>query len=151
MRRKPTKPAEPTQLTEPAAPAASGQPLSTEELDARLRAAADEMIAEVKAWQAVHPEATLSEIEMELLKVRQRVTEQMGAALVEAHPSRRPKEKPACPTCRRPMRFKDDLETGVQSQVGVIRYGRGYYYCPHCKGGLFPPGSPPTASGGELQ
>ncbi len=126
------------------------QPLSPEELDARLRAAADEMITEVKAWQAAHPEATLSEIETELLKVRQRASEQMGSALVEAQPSRRPKEKPVCPTCGRKMRFKDGMETGVQTQVGVIRYRRGYYYCPHCKSGLFPPGSPSAASGGGL-
>lgn len=155
--RRPAKPAKPAKPIEPAEPpeavesARSGQPLSAEELDARLRMAADEMITEVKAWQALHPEATLSEIEVELLKVRQRVTEQMGAALIEAQPSRRPRAKPTCPSCGRRMRFKDDLETGVQSQVGVLRYRRGYYYCPHCKGGLFPPGSPPAASGGELQ
>jgi len=148
---KPTRAAKPVEPIEPVEPARSGQPLSAEELDARLRAAADEMIAEVKAWQALHPEATLSEIETELLKARQRVSEQIGAALIEAQPSRRPKEKPTCAICGRPMRFKDDLETGVQSQVGVIRYRRGYYYCPRCKGGLFPPGPPPPASGGELQ
>jgi hypothetical protein len=126
------------------------KPLSPEELDARLRAAADEMIAEVKAWQAGHPEATLSEIETELLKVRRRVSEQMGAALIETQPSRRPKEKPTCPTCGKRMRFKDGVTTEVQSQVGVIRYRRGYYYCPRCHAGLFPPGSPAATSGGGL-
>jgi hypothetical protein len=138
MRPKPSKPTEPL------------QPLSPEELDAQLRTAADEMIATVKAWHAAHPEATLSEIEAEMLKVRQQITEQMTAALIEAQPSRRPKEKPLCPTCGRRMRYKDAVETSVQSQVGVIRYSRGYYYCPHCKSGLFPPGSPTGAAGGGV-
>ncbi len=138
MRRKPAKPAEPL------------HPLSPEELKARLHAAADEMVAEVEAWHAAHPDATLSDIEDELLKVRQQASEEMGAALIEAHPSVRPSEKPVCPECGRRMRFKDGPEGSVQSQVGVIRYRRGYYYCPHCKRGLFPPGSPPAAPEGGL-
>ncbi len=161
MSRKPRQPkatATPTSEEPPTASAAPPphsskeplQPLSAEELQVRLQAAADEMVREVQAWQATHPEATLSEIETELLKARQRASEQMGSALIEAHPSRRPKEKPVCPSCGRMMRFKDGLETGVQSQVGVIRYRRGYYYCPRCRRGLFPPGSPTETPEGGL-
>jgi hypothetical protein len=138
MRPKPAKPTEPLHA------------LTSEELKARLDAAAAELVAEVEAWHQTHPDATLSDVEAELLKVRQRVSEQMGAALLEAHPSRRPQEKPACPECGRRMRFKDGQETSVQTQVGVIRYRRGYYYCPRCHSGLFPPGSPPAASAGGL-
>ncbi len=125
-------------------------PLTPEELKARLHAAADAMVAEVEAWHTAHPEATLSDIETELLKARQQASEQMGAALIEAQPSRRPQEQPTCPTCGKRMRFKDGVETDVQSQVGVIRYRRGYYYCPHCHRGLFPPGSNAPASSGGL-
>jgi hypothetical protein len=47
---------------------------------------------------------------------------------------------PVCEGCGREMRYKGDKRRYVVTRNGEQRLQRGYYYCPDCSGGLFPPG-----------
>jgi uncharacterized protein with PIN domain len=47
-----------------------------------------------------------------------------------------------CPHCGRSMHQKKKRQRRrVQGRVGGVALNRAYYYCDHCRAGLFPPGS----------
>jgi hypothetical protein len=47
---------------------------------------------------------------------------------------------PRCEGCGREMRYKGDKTRYVVTHNGEQQLRRGYYYCPDCGSGLFPPG-----------
>lgn len=47
---------------------------------------------------------------------------------------------PACAECGQEMRYKGTKQRYVVTRNGEQQLERGYYYCPDCKRGLFPPG-----------
>ena len=47
---------------------------------------------------------------------------------------------PDCPRCGEEMRYKGQKRDRVESRIGALEIERGYYYCPECRTGLFPPG-----------
>jgi len=47
---------------------------------------------------------------------------------------------PMCEKCGKEMRYKGDKTRYVVTRNGDQRLSRGYYYCPDCSRGLFPPG-----------
>jgi ribosomal protein S27AE len=101
---------------------------------------ADQVLAEVRAWRAAHPRATLREIEQavdgRLAAARARLV--AAAAAADADPAADP---PGCPACGAAM--ADDgprtrrLRTAHEQ---VIALTRSYARCPRCGTGLFPPG-----------
>jgi hypothetical protein len=110
------------------------------DLKSELMAEAEGVIDELVAWTADTPAPNLTQIEDIGLKLRQRLSERMALAVIEAQGSVRPVPGPSCPTCGREMHYKDRKANTVESRVGQLPLARGYYYCETCKGGLFPPG-----------
>ncbi len=110
------------------------------DLKADLMTEAEGLIDELVAWTADTPAPTLTQIEDIVLKLRQRLSERMAVAVIEAQATVRPVPGPRCPTCGREMHYKDRKANTVASRVGQLPLERGYYYCEPCKSGLFPPG-----------
>ena len=110
------------------------------EMKADLTKLADEVMDELLDWTAGTPRPTLTQIEDIVLKLRQRLSEQMAHAVIEAQEATRPVPGPSCPTCGREMHYKDKKANTVESRVGQLPVRRGYYYCETCCSGLFPPG-----------
>ena len=99
---------------------------------------AEGVIDELVAWAAETPAPTLTQIEDIVLKLRQRLSERMALAVIEAQETVRPVPGPSCPTCGREMLYKDMKTNTVESQVGPLPLERSYYYCVTCHSGLFP-------------
>lgn len=110
------------------------------ELKAALMSAAEARIEELLRWDEANDAPTLREIEGIVLQIRQRLSEEMASALVRKQASVRPVPGPACGECGREMRYKDSHGKQVTSWAGELTIERGYYYCDHCRSGLFPPG-----------
>ena len=112
---------------------------SREEKRARLLRKAEKVIEEYLAWEESHPQPNLTEMEDITLKLRKELGREMAQMMVEEQAERVPVPGPACEKCGKGMRYKGEKETQVESRVGALRVGRGYYYCPECQAGLFPP------------
>jgi hypothetical protein len=110
------------------------------DLKSELMSEAEGIIDEMVAWTADTPAPNLTQIEDIVLKLRQRLSERMALAVIEAQGSVRPVPGPKCRTCGREMHYKDHKANTVESRVGQLPLERGYYYCETCKSGLFPPG-----------
>jgi uncharacterized protein with PIN domain len=110
------------------------------ELKADLTQVAEEVIDELLDWNEDTAAPRLTQIEDIVLKVRQRLSERMAHAVIEAQEATRPVPGPRCPTCGHEMHYKDMKHNTVESRVGHLPLERGYYYCQTCQTGLFPPG-----------
>jgi uncharacterized protein with PIN domain len=65
--------------------------------------------------------------------------ERLTQEMVEAEA--REEESDICPECGQKMRYKGQKERQVATETGEVRLKRGYYHCPNCRKGFFPPGS----------
>ena len=124
---------------------------SKEERRKRLLAKAENLIDEYLAWEESHPQPDLTEIEAMALKLRKAFGQELAQLAVDEQDSRAPVPGPNCPTCGKEMRYKGDKAVEVESRAGGLQVERGYYYCPKCKEGLFPPGSATQAEGQALE
>jgi hypothetical protein len=113
---------------------------SKEEIRARLKAKADQIIEEYMEWEASHPRPDLMQIEEIALKLRKEFGREMAQMAVEEQSERAPAPGPNCPKCGQEMRYKGEKETHVESRAGALKIERGYYHCPECKESIFPPG-----------
>lgn len=100
---------------------------------------AAEARAAVQAWRAVHPRATLTEIEGEvgrhLAVARARLIE--AAAMAESVAA----TPPACPDCDGVMTWDGGRTRRLTTTYDeTIALTRRYARCPRCGTGLFPPG-----------
>ncbi len=109
-------------------------------LKAELMKEAEKVIDELIDWSEETAEPNLTQIEGKVLKLRQRLSEKMAQKVAEGQEAVRPVPGPKCEGCGAEMRYKGMLPKTVSSWVGEVRLERGYYYCDHCKSGLFPPG-----------
>lgn len=114
----------------------------------KMRAVAEEVIARMLKWEEENDAPNLTQIEDEVLALRQRFGEELVAVLVAGQEARQPVEVPKCEQCGREMTDKGRKARTVESRAGEVAMKRGYYYCAHCGSGLFPPG-PPTGTGRE--
>ena len=121
------------------------------DLKAKLMTQAEALIDELVAWTADTPAPTLTQIEDVVLKLRKRLSEQMALAVIGSQDTVRPVPGPVCRTCGGEMHYKDRKTNIVESRVGSLPLGRGYYYCEACRGGLFPPGSATASLGRALE
>jgi len=118
------------------------------ELQAELEAEAARLIAAMLDWTEQTDAQDLTAIEDEVLKLRQQFGEKLAAAAVAQQLTVAPLTV-MCPQCGRPMHQKKKRQPRrVQGRAGEVALSRAYYYCDHCRVGLFPPG-PAVESGGQ--
>jgi DNA repair exonuclease SbcCD ATPase subunit len=110
------------------------------EIKGSLMREAEAVIDELVAWEEQVEAPDLSQIEEVVLKLRQRLSEKMAEAVIQQQENVVRAPGPACPECGTEMRYKGEHSKEVSSWVGEIQLKRGYYHCPKCKTGLFPPG-----------
>jgi hypothetical protein len=119
--------------------------MKREELRRKLEEMVSEKVEEFVAWKSEERAYTFEEIEEEALAIGRGVMREMiGLAVVEegAKEERdREKPEPSCERCGQPMRYGGSQGRGIKSKVGRVRIERGYYHCPVCRMGFFPPGS----------
>jgi hypothetical protein len=111
-----------------------------EQKRARLLAKAEQLIEEYLAWEEDHPRPDLTQIEDIALKLRKELGKEIARLALKDQAVRTPVPGPSCPQCGQEMHYKGEKGNQVESRVGELALERGYYYCPTCKEGLFPPG-----------
>ena len=105
----------------------------------------DQILREMNAWNASHPQATFLQIEE---KARELVS-QLEAHLIQASALERepeewsqgePSQRPSCPRCQVPLLSRGKRLRHVQATAGRdIQLRRTYATCPQCGTGFFPP------------
>ena len=118
---------------------------------AALEAKAKELIDELMQWSEETETPNLTQIEDEILKLRQTMSERMLATVIEDQANEHPVPGPLCPQCGKEMQYKGQKARQVTSRVGETQLMRGYYYCSHCQESLFPPGSTTEDHGEPLE
>lgn len=113
---------------------------SREEKRARLMAKAQQLIDEYLAWEERHPRPDLTQIEDIALKLRKELGQEIAQLALEDQAVRTPVPGPHCAQCGQEMHYKGEKGNQLESRAGGLVLERGYYYCPSCKQGLFPPG-----------
>ena len=126
-------------------------PRTRAEIKAELEAEATQLIDTLLDWTDQTEAPTLTQIEDEVLKLRQQFAEKLAAAAVDRQATTEPVTV-KCPQCDRPMHQKKRRQRRrVESRVGGVALQRAYYYCQTCRVGLFPPGSATAGGGGTLE
>lgn len=113
---------------------------SREERRRTMEAKAKALIDEMMEWSEKTARPSLSEMEEEVLKLRQQMGEAMLRTVIEDQASQVPVPGPRCPKCGKEMQYKGDKRRQVTSRVGEMVLERGYYRCSGCKESVFPPG-----------
>lgn len=111
-----------------------------EQKKVELMREAEALIDELLDWTASAERPNLSQIEEEVLKLRQRFSEEMTQAVVEVQEAKQPAVGPRCTKCGQVMSYKGQKKVRVQTWVGELELERGYYHCAACQEGFFPPG-----------
>lgn len=113
---------------------------SREKLKAEFLAEAEELFDELMAWDEKNQKPDLTQIEEMVLKLRKRFGEQIAEKVILRQEQRQPVERVRCPQCARELEAKGMKGNQVETRIGNLKVERGYYYCPQCKQGFFPPG-----------
>ena len=111
-----------------------------EQKRARLLAAAEAAIDELLAWEETNTAPNLQQLEEEVLKLREGFGQELALTVLEGQEAVQPAAGMKCPQCGQEMRYKGRKPKAIESWVVDGALKRGYYYCPACKQGLFPPG-----------
>jgi hypothetical protein len=99
------------------------------------------MEAEVDAlmeWLDATPTPNLTEIEEQVIRLREVVSAKTTAAVLEGQVACDPLEA-HCPGCGGVAIPKGLKKLGIQSSCAALDVDRSYWYCPSCKKGFFPP------------
>lgn len=110
-----------------------------EEVKKRMLREAEEAIEELLKKRKMPEEITLSEIEKLVSEAGEQVKAGMTRALVAESEDRQDVEL-KCEVCGRQMDYKGQKSRRVVTETGEALVKRAYYYCPHCRVGIFPPG-----------
>jgi hypothetical protein len=126
-------------------------PRTRAEIKAELQAEAERLIDALLDWTDKTEAPNLTQIEDEVLKLRQQFAEKLAEAAVDVQATADPLMV-KCPQCGRAMHQKKKRQRRrVESRIGGVALKRAYYYCDHCRVGLFPPGSTTAGGGGALE
>ena len=109
------------------------------EQKATLMKEAEAVIDELLDWQEKAEHPNFSQIEEEVLKLREKLSRQMVSVTLSGEADSTPEV--VCPKCEGRMHYKGRKEKRVGSWVGEVKYERAYYHCEKCGQGFFPPGS----------
>ena len=121
----------------------------------RLEEVVRERVEGFVEWKGEERAYTFEEIEEEALEIGRAVVREMMGVAVEEEDAKeerhRGRPEPNCEGCGRPMRYGGRRGRGIESKVGEVRIERGYYHCPSCKVGIFPPRPKAGDRGGRLE
>jgi hypothetical protein len=109
-------------------------------MKAVMMKAAEETVEQLLDWHEATAAPDLTQIETEVLRLRQGLSEKLSEAVLANQAAGRPVPGPVCAGCGQEMRYKGQYGKRVSSWVGELKLERGYYYCEGCRSGLFPPG-----------
>ena len=103
-----------------------------------------DILAEMAAWRATHPTATLAEIEAvlddRLATLRRQILTDTVAKSPQAEWSSRPPDaRPSCPSCHVPLQPRGKRTRQLRTAGGAVAFERTYGVCPLCGSGFFPP------------
>ncbi len=113
-----------------------------EQKRAELLAQVQALVEEFLDWEEQAEQPTLTQIEEVALELRARFGQALAGVALAGQEARQPVATPACPRCGAEMRYKGQKGRGVESRLGLLRFDRGYYHCPRCDSGFFPPRHP---------
>lgn len=111
-----------------------------EQKRAQLQGAAEELIEALLDWDEENGRPNLTQIEDEVLGLRQRFGQAMAGVVLGGQSAQQPAVGEQCPQCGGELRYKGQKQKVVESRAGALEIVRGYYYCPRCRSGFFPPG-----------
>ncbi|MCA9997265.1 MAG: hypothetical protein KDE56_16015 [Anaerolineales bacterium] len=111
-----------------------------EELREELRQKSESLIESILDWYEANENPTMSQIEAQVLSIREKVGQETAQQLIQAQEAVRPPTAPLCPRCQQAMRAKGNKTKRIDGFIGTMVIQRAYYYCPTCQEGLFPPG-----------
>lgn len=112
-----------------------------EELKAQLMAQAEAMIDKMLARKPKVEDITLSDIEQLAIGGGQDFREAVLKSLAGESSQSEREAAVRCPKCGQTMHYKGKRGREVVTEAGELHVERDYYYCPHCRRGVFPPGS----------
>ena len=110
------------------------------ERKAVLMAKAEALVDEMLAWDEETEAPNLGQIETEILRLRQEFGQVLLNDVANHQDAVQPVPGPKCARCGKEMHYKDQKGKTVVSLGGETKIERGYYHCPSCQGGIFPPG-----------
>lgn len=105
-----------------------------------LRGMFEAMYEGLLAWRKQHPHASLDEIFGQITPRRRELMGKVAMALALQHGVEGCPEV-LCEGCGAPMVYKGEAPRDVEHLEGEAELIRAYFHCPHCEGGVFPPGS----------
>ena len=114
--------------------------LSREGKKATLMAKVEDLIDELLEWDDRTERPNLTQIEDMVLELRKRMSTAMAETVLESQEDKAPVPGPKCAKCGKEMRYKGGHKNQVESRAGSLQVERGYYWCPDCEQGVFPPG-----------
>jgi len=114
--------------------------ISRAEQKAGLMAKAEKLIDELLEWDEQTRRPNLTQIEDKVLELRKRMSMAMAETVLEGQEGKAPVPGAKCPKCGKEMRYKGGHRNQVESRAGMLEVERGYYWCPECEQGVFPPG-----------
>lgn len=107
------------------------------ELKAQMMAQAEAAIEALLAERSKKDELDLSDIEHLVREAGQRVMQELTNDLAEEEAAK--EEEAKCPECGQIARYKGKKRRDMVTETGEVSLERGYYYCPTCRKGFFPP------------
>lgn len=116
-----------------------------------MQAKFGEMYEELYEWRERHPGASFDEIGNQVTPRRQELMGELMSQLALQQGSGEEVEGLICEECGQALRYKGKPRRGVEHLEGEARLRRAYYHCPHCEGGIFPPGPPLEAGETQLE
>jgi hypothetical protein len=124
---------------------------SWEQLKAAFMVETEALFDELMEWDEQTREPDLTQIEEKILELRKRFGEQLAQQVILRRDERQPSARVICPGCGGEMDPKGLKGNQIETRIGNLEIVRGYYYCPQCKQGLFPPGSATQDLGDALE
>jgi uncharacterized protein with PIN domain len=98
---------------------------------------AEDVIQRLLSGAKAKEELTLSDIERLVRQAGEDMMQDMTGVMANAEAQGQ--EERICPECGGKMRYKGQKKRAVVSETGEVSLMRGYYYCPSCQEGFFPP------------
>ena len=110
-----------------------------EQITAELLVEAAGVIEEMLDWERQAGAPDLTELEeAAVLRLRQRLGQRMLEAVLADQEVRQPAQASGCSHCGAAMRYKGQKATAIESRLGALKVGRGYYHCARCASGFSP-------------